>query len=120
MKVTKPGKLEVSEGKIEIDSFDFETEEGDVQFSYYKAALAACEWAKAEMDKQLVKLFEAENPKDKSVLLNSMDELDIVDGCYRLDPEITYIVATPFEFKPQPIEDKTPYYRKFERNKRNK
>lgn len=78
----------------------------------------------------------------KTVHLNSLDELDIVDGCYRLDPDATYIVANPIELNggsiegnwwrikytgigplftdKKTIEDKRPYYRKFERNKRNK
>jgi hypothetical protein len=90
MKVTKPGTVEVSEGKIAIDSFDFES---DGEGSYYEAAKAACEWAKDEMDRQL-------------------------EGCFQLDSASTYIVANPIVCDAKPIEDKTPYYRKFERNRK--
>jgi hypothetical protein len=120
MKVTKPGTVEVSEGKIVINRFDFES---DGKGSYYEAAKAACEWAKAEMDRQLEELFEPEPPKNKTVHLNSItvhlnSTLDIVEGCYQFDQALTYIFANPIVCDAKPIEDKTPYYRKFERNRK--
>lgn len=119
MKVTKPGTVEVSEDKVVINNFDFETEDGDLEASYYKAALAACEWAKAEMDKSLKELFESDQPKDKIIHLNSIDDLDIVDECYRLDPTKSYVFDNPIVLSERPEKDNQPYYRKFERNKRN-
>lgn len=117
MIVTKPGTVEVSEDNVVIKNFDLETEEGELGACSYKAALAACEWAKAEMDKTLKELYKSEKIVEKEIHLKSLEDLEIVNGCYQLDPLMTYIVANPIICDIKPIEDKTPYYRKFERKR---
>jgi len=53
----------------------------------------------------------------KKVLINTLDDLDMIDGFYRLDPHTIYIFDNPIVFSERPKKDKRPYYRKFERNR---
>lgn len=54
----------------------------------------------------------------EQVLINTLDASNLIDGCYRLDPDTIYICNKPIVFSFRPKKDKRPYYRKFEHNRR--
>lgn len=64
MFITKPGTVTVNEGDILIHGFSFDGE-GE-SCGYYKTAIAACEWAKAEIDRELEKMLVDITPEQRN------------------------------------------------------